>query len=939
METPQIPANEAVRLQRLQSLRLLDTEAEAVLDSFTELAAAITGMPIALISLVDADRQWFKSAVGLQQGDETSRDISFCGHAILGDGVFEVSDATADPRFFDNPLTTGGLHVTHYAGVPLEMPGGERIGTVCVISNTPGTLDARARLALENIARSVVRVLLLRDDERHAQHAHRLVASRTLADMTPVGMFSADRKGAVTFANDRWLAKLGLAELSDGLGWGWTSVIDPEDGDGFVQDWVLAAQRGARFDQTFRTSANAGPVRWLRMRAELAEDSQGDFRYVGVLADVTERQGLLEELRMRNDLLEMVLESMPDGLVVFDERRRHVICNDRQRELLDLPPHVFEAEGATLDSILAYMAYRGDFGPGDMETHVATRIAASAGPGRYIFEDPRPSGRTVETHVNHLPNGWRIQVTTDISKRKVIEDELRAQREQLEMALDSSALGFWEYSPLTDRIMLSDGWARTFGFDGALEGPTRDLSDLVPPDAVPTLVGGMVALMKGKVPRLAIEYRQADAHGGFIWVRNEAKVAERGADGRALRVIGTIKDISDIKQAEQALKDALAKAEKASRAKGDFLATMSHEIRTPINGVIGLSRMLGAEPLPPRQARYVGLIDSCAKTLLALVDNVLDFSKIEAGQMGLERAQTNLHALLRETCDIFEARAADKGLRFGFSTEHGLPAWIVTDPLRLRQILLNLLGNALKFTERGEIALCVRLDREDGFERLQLGVRDSGIGMTPEQQARLFQRFAQADVATSRKFKGTGLGLAISRQLAQLMGGDIGVTSAPGAGSTFTVTVPLERAGAPAAAHQALPDRRGRADALIVLAEDDPINQMVAQAVLEELGYCNVRVVENGRDAVEVCRGSPVALVLMDCQMPAMDGFEATTVLRQGGFQAPIVALTAGATLQDRLDCLAVGMNDYLSKPMEPASLADALNRWLPAEDAVEAPA
>jgi CheY-like chemotaxis protein/HPt (histidine-containing phosphotransfer) domain-containing protein len=355
---------------------------------------------------------------------------------------------------------------------------------------------------------------------------------------------------------------------------------------------------------------------------------------------------------------------------------------------------------------------------------------------------------------------------------------------------------------------------------------------------------------------------------------------------------------------------------------------MSHEIRTPLNGVIGLTQLLRDAELPAMESDSVAMIDSCAKSLLSLVDNILDFSKIEAGRLTLEDVPTDLAQLVNEVSDLFGVRATDKGIRFDLRQDPELPRWITTDPGRLRQVLLNLLGNALKFTVQGGFSLQVFLADRDGARRLCFAVADTGIGISAADQARLFTRFTQVDTSASRSHQGTGLGLAISRQLAQLMGGEVTLVSRENEGSCFTLEIPLRVATAPRVV-EASRTTAPRTDARILVAEDNEVNRLVALRMLASLGFASVVAVSNGQEAVDACSRESFDLVLMDCQMPGMDGLQATRRLRRMGVEVPVVAFTASATLEDRDRCLAAGMNDYLTKPVEKAVLADKLHRWL----------
>jgi PAS domain S-box-containing protein len=590
----------------------------------------------------------------------------------------------------------------------------------------------------------------------------------------------------------------------------------------------------------------------------------------------------------------------------------------------------------------------------------------------------RPDGSKVEVEVHEefmrdkygVAVGMRLAVL-DVTGRKKSEEEAYRIASELR-ALFQAFPDFFIRLDRDGKVLDAKGGTSSDPFLAVDRFLGHRLEEILPADAKQHFVESQDQLRKTKsteIVEFAVDGREEPqtyemrlvAIDWEQWIAIIRNITARKRDER------TLKDYSqELEHKNQELESALIAAREATQLKSRFLANMSHEIRTPMNGVLGMTDFLLGTQLSGEQQEYAEGIKRSANSLLTLINDVLDISRIEAGKLRFDHITFPLRTIVEETLSLFALQARAKGLEFVSEIASGLPAAVVGDPERLRQVLTNLLGNAIKFTERGRVGLTAELlsETEDRLH-VRFFVHDTGIGIPREHQSKVFERFMQADTSSTRKYGGTGLGLSISKQLVELLGGEIDFESEPGQGSRFWFTAYFQKAEAadeapapapptvsaakPATRPPATPPAKAPAPPIkreglanltaavlgvtsrVLLAEDNEINQRITLRLLQKLGL-EADAVLNGRLAVEALQKKKYGLVLMDCQMPEMDGFEATAILRnQEGKQrhTPVCALTANAMEGDRERCLAAGMDDYLTKPVSLEKLQEMVDRWI----------
>jgi PAS domain S-box-containing protein len=583
------------------------------------------------------------------------------------------------------------------------------------------------------------------------------------------------------------------------------------------------------------------------------------------------------------------------------------------------------------------------------------RLRHRDGSTRWVYERGRPISD--ETGAVRYLDGFLL----DITERHDLQEALYQQQARLQSILDGTNVGTWEWNVRTGVTIFNERWAEMIGYTLEELEPIsiETWASFVHPGDLERSNALLEEHFAGHTPFYDCEARMRHRDGHWVWVHDRGRVSSWADDGSPVLVAGTHQDITARKVAEAALLEAKDQAEAANRAKSRFLATMSHEIRTPMNGILGMAQLLLTDGVSAAQHReYASTILGSGESLLRLLDDILDLSKIEAGHLSLQDDAVVPRDLLAQLERLFSSTAAGKGIALRTMAGPGTHGSFRGDASRLHQMLSNLVSNAIKFTHEGQVVLETRvLDERADHTLLEFAVTDSGMGIAPEDQDRLFAPFTQLDDSTTRRFGGTGLGLSIVRSLAHAMGGEVGVTSTPGAGSRFHFQLPLARLDEPkpgpepsrsvGAGGATPPDRPGlpvlQGHALLV--EDREDNRFILGAMLDLLGVGH-RTAVDGQDAVaQLTDGSDrFDVVLMDVHMPVMDGYEATARIRAweqetDSAATPIVALTASAFEDDRTRCLSAGMDHYLAKPVDLASLAEVLATYLtPAHESAAPP-
>ena len=667
---------------------------------------------------------------------------------------------------------------------------------------------------------------------------------------------------------------------------------------------------------------------WVRINSAFLRDVNGRAtRTLSVVEDVTERVGAGVALRDSEHRLRAFLDGIPDRARLKDRQGRYISANLSEAKALGA-----ESVNALIGKTLF------DFRP----TEIAELVAAE---DRHVIE----SGEMLRVERQSRTRGtWHeivkapfrdeagvavglVSIERDITQRVIVEGELRETEHRLLELLDGIPARAW-YKDMQGRFIFvnsKEAAAQKRSVESVLGKSVREF--MPPSEAEQIMAEDQQVLQLGRTLRIE---RLSHVTGAWSEI---VKAPVRRIDGTVTGIVGILRDISERKQHEAELLAAKSTAEAASLAKGEFLAHMSHEMRTPMNAILGFTELAMLEQPDSGQFDYLEKIGAAAKSLLRVVDDVLEFERIEAGKLELDETTFGLPSVLQNVRDLVERSAQVKGLMLRFHAGEGLPQQLTGDPVRIGQILINLCANAIKFTHSGSVDVFVHVESVAAQSAtLHFEVRDTGIGIRPEDQLRLFQAFTQVDNSTTRRYGGTGLGLIICKRLTELMGGKIWMESQQGKGTAvhFTLSCGVTEQPVPGPASRTAtlsPDADLLKGVRVLVVDDHPVNRMLISKLLKLAGALPLPA-GNGVETLEVLEQYPdVGLVLMDLRMPEMDGYEAARHIRADARWAklPIIAVTASATTHERARCMAAGMNDVLVKPIQQATFFAALAKWV----------
>ncbi len=821
----------------------------------------------------------------------------------------------------------------------------ETIGVFVIYAAEKNYFDEEEIKLLDKAASDVTFALEFYEKEMMRKKAEEAVAEsekrfHTLTEISPVGIYRTDLTGATTYVNQRWTQIVGIS-FEESLGNGWYFAIHPDDRVTLYNEWKKVTAERIRSLIEFRFVKPDGKIVWVIGQATPETNTENQIiGFIGTITDITERKQAEEKFLKTSKKMEAIIEAIPDLMFEVDLEGTIFNYHSSNNDLLLMPPSLFigkkvievlPKEAAEICLSGLQEAHKKGFSRGK-------QYKLDLPKGENWFElslVPMKEDDTKELHF--------IVISRDITEQKNTEEALIKNKERYRGLLRNLEAGIVVHDAEGRIIMCNSKAAELLGY--SIEKLTSRKNEQLKWNFLNEDFSSMLVedypisqIINSKLPIKNYPLGIKDtAKNSVVWVLVSG-FPMLDDHGNIQEVVISFIDVTEQRKMNYEIQKAKDLAELANKSKTDFLANMSHEIRTPLNGIIGFTSLLMESRLESCQKEYMLTINESAATLMDIVNDILDFSKIEAGKLELKIEETDLLALINQVISLFKYQANQKQIGLELHIDDNVPRLIFTDPLRLKQIIINLIGNAIKFTQKGKIRLEVKtiLPLEGDFVNLNFSVKDTGIGIKAQNQSKIFHSFVQEDNSTSRQFGGTGLGLAISNQLLALMCSRLELESTYGKGSNFYFTIRLKKSEnqnqlvLTTNEESKMKNIFGVKKVLIV--EDNKINMFLAKTLIEKIIPESIIVeARDGDEAIEQYKKEQPDIILMDIQMPNKNGFEATYEIRrieQERF-TPIIALTAGIFVEEKEECLKSGMNDYVTKPINVNDLESIMFKWL----------
>ncbi len=919
-ETPiNSPKNEEQRLAALYSYDILGEGLEHELDNLVKLAAQIANVPMAYVSFVDAEHVILKSVVGIEaEYRKMDRNLTICQYSMMADSIYVVPDVRLNLDLVNNPLLNINSPIRFYASAPLKDAEGFALGCLCVLDLVPRELDQHQIEAMETLAVQVVAQLALkRKNSQLKAQTKRFDEFVEIFTVSPEIHCILDRKGDILFINDAVTNMLGYS-VEETIGTSMWSYCYHED----INRTVAAVGNGLKSKQKqftidFRLISKTKQVKWIGWGMV----AKGE-RWYCYGRDITERKRVESELTK----LSFVASKIDNGVVINDAENKVTWINTALEKITGFS--LADLKDKRLGDLIS--------GP-DTDWSIIEKARQMTGQGKSFTvdmlayrKDKTPIWISVYNTVVLDDEGKvesEVEIVIDITDKKKVEEELQV----LSLVASNTNTGVTIANERGEITWVNAALESLIGYKlSELSG--KMLGDVLSGDATDKqLIEDARNKAMQKLP-YSIEVVAHKKNGDEIWL-SVSNTPILNSNGLVERQVELINDITQRKQVEKEMVESREQALQLSEAKEMFLSVMSHEIRTPLNAVIGMTHLLIDNDPKESQVDDLNILKFSSENLLNIINDILDFTKIETGNLHLESIPFDLHTLSVDIINSLQVNVAKKGNQLVLVYDDRIPEILLGDKTRLYQVLMNLLGNAIKFTDYGKIQLGVRLKAiEKDYALIYFEVKDTGIGIAKDKQSYIFETFTQAKSDIARKYGGTGLGLAITKKLLKLYHSDIKVQSTEGKGTTFSFTINFSTVKDGSMVPVSVQPPNLYTDKRVLVVDDNEVNILIAKRFLSKWGL-TIDFASNGEEAINKIVGNVYDLVFMDIRMPGIDGFDTTKIIRElpGDYykKLPIIALTASTLHNEHKKFKESGMDGHVLKPFNPNEIKEVLNQFL----------